>query len=239
MTAIDVPRRSHPALSCLLVAGLVVGASACNDDGRELREAGPDQTLSIITTTLAPATIDTIPPAIDPVATDAPNEDPPPTDDLPVVPDDDALAVAGFDVALPWPQGGAIDARYTCDGLDVSPTIGWVGLPENTVEVAIVVTDPDADEFVHWMTAGIDPSLDEVEEGTVPDTAIVAANDAGLTTWVGPCPPSGETHTYRFEVHALSQQVELPTGVPADEMLRAIDFSTIAMAVSTGTYTRP
>lgn len=239
MTAIDVSRRSHPALSCLLVAGLVVGASACNDDGRELREAGPDQTLSIITTTLAPATIDTIPPAIDPVATDAPSEDPEPTDDLPVVPDDDALAVAGFDVALPWPQGGTIDERYTCDGRDVSPTIGWVGLPENTVEVAIVVTDPDADEFVHWMVAGIDPSLDEIEEGTVPDTAIVAANDAGLTTWVGPCPPSGETHTYRFEVHALSQQVELPTGVPAAEMLRAIDFSTIAMAVGTGTYTRP
>jgi Raf kinase inhibitor-like YbhB/YbcL family protein len=239
MTATAVPRRSPTALSCLLVAGLVVGATACNDDGRELREAGPDQTLSIITTTLAPASIDTIPPAIDPVVTESPGGGTDGTDDLPVAPDDDALSLAGFEIALPWPQGGAIDARHTCDGRDVSPTIGWIGLPENTVEVAIIVTDPDAAEYVHWMAAGIDPTLDEIEGGTVPDTAIVAANDAGLTTWVGPCPPSGETHTYRFEVHALSQQVELPTGVPADEMLRAIDFATIAMAVGTGTYTRP
>jgi Raf kinase inhibitor-like YbhB/YbcL family protein len=226
-------------LSCLLVAGLVVGATACNDDGRELREAGPDQTLSIITTTLPPVDVDTLPPAIDPVATEPPSESTPVTDDLPVVPDDEALALDGFEVAFPWPQGGPIDVRHTCDGRDVSPTISWIGLPENTVEVAVVVTDPDADEFVHWMAAGIDPSLDQIDEGTVPDTAIVATNSAGLTTWVGPCPPSGETHTYRFEVHALSQQVELPTGVPAGEMLRAIDFSTIAMAVGTGTYTRP
>lgn len=239
MTATVVPRRARAALSLILVTGLVSVTTACNDDGRELREAGPDQTLSIITTTLAPATIDTLPPTIDPVSTEAPTDDPADTDDLPVAPDDDALTLAGFEIALPWPQAGTIDARHTCDGRDDSPTIGWVGLPENTVEVAIVVTDPDAADYVHWMVAGIDPSLDEVEGGTVPDTAIVAANDAGLTTWVGPCPPRGETHTYRFEVHALSQQVELPTGVPAAEMLRAIDFSTIAMAVGTGTYTRP
>lgn len=239
MTATVVPRRSHTALSCLLVTGLALAATACNDDGRELREAGPDQTLSIITTTLAPATIDTLPPAIDPVSTEVPIDEPVSTDDLPVVPDDDALTLAGFEAILPWAQGGAIDARHTCDGRDVSPAIGWIGLPENTVEVAIVVTDPDADEYVHWMLAGIDPSLDQIDGGAVPDTAIVAANSAGLTTWVGPCPPSGETHTYRFEVHALSQQVELPTGAPAAEMLRAIDFSTIAMAVNTGTYTRP
>ena len=220
-----------------LAAGLVLLATACNDDGREMREPRPDQTLSIVTTTVAPAPevpIDTLPVIESPDTTGG--------DGGQVLPDDDALALAGFEVAMPWPEGGQIDRRFTCEGEDVSPTLRWTGLPESTVEVAIVVTDTsigadDPDHPVHWVVAGLDPTVQQLDQDAVPDSAVVGSNDFGLADWTGPCPPAGESHTYRVEVHALTQQTEVPFGAPADELLRAIDFATVAMAVGTGTFT--
>ncbi len=232
------------SIAVTLTAGLVLLATACNDDGRYMREPRPDQTLSIITTTVAPEgelPIDTLPLDTLPLDTLPIVE---PSDDTAgqVLPDEDALALEGFEVAMPWPEGGRIDRRFTCEGEDVSPTLRWTGLPESTVEVAIVVTDTsigadDPDHPVHWVVAGLDPSLEQLEQDAVPDTAIVGSNDFGLADWTGPCPPSGETHTYEVEVHALTQQTEVPFGAPADELLRAIDFATVAMATGTGTFT--
>ena len=234
--------RTRPLIAVLAVVAVV--ATACNDDGREMRSPGPDKTLSIITTTSAPGT-DTLP-GFDtfPLDTLAPVDSGPvdsgQVDDtaVQVRPGDEALDLEGFDVAMPWPDGGTIDARFTCDGEDVSPPLGWAGLPENTTEIAIVVLDGDASDFIHWIVAGIDPSVLTIQEGALPTSALVGTNSGGLDGWTGPCPPAGETHTYTVEVHALDQQVELPPGSPADEMLRAIDFATIARARGTGTYTR-
>ena len=52
---------------------------------------------------------------------------------------------AGFTLTAPWADGGAIDARFTCDGEDVSPPLCWTAPPAGTVEMALVVTDDDAD----------------------------------------------------------------------------------------------
>ena len=38
---------------------------------------------------------------------------------------------------------GAIPARYTCDGEDVSPELRWSGLPDGTRSLALIVDDPD------------------------------------------------------------------------------------------------
>lgn len=214
-----------------------------------MREPAPDQTASIITTTLPSDTgnpdvgdlpaLDSLAPEVSLPVTDtaAPGSDPSDTAGQ-VVPGDDALALDGFEITLPWAEGGEIPQRFTCDGRDVSPAISWVGLPEGTVEVAIVVLDTDANSFAHWLVAGIDPATTQVEEGAPLTQAIVGTNDAGTLGWSGPCPPAGETHTYEFEVHALSQQVEVPTGATAEELLRSIDFATVAAAFGTGVYTR-
>jgi hypothetical protein len=40
--------------------------------------------------------------------------------------------------------GAAIPQRFTCDGDNRSPPLGWSGVPAGTAEVALVVDDPDA-----------------------------------------------------------------------------------------------
>lgn len=42
--------------------------------------------------------------------------------------------------------GAAIPQRFTCDGDNRSPPLGWAGVPAGTVEVALVVDDPTRPE---------------------------------------------------------------------------------------------
>jgi phosphatidylethanolamine-binding protein (PEBP) family uncharacterized protein len=65
--------------------------------------------------------------------------------------------------------GSAIPQRFTCDGDNISPPLGWSGVPAGTVEVALVVDDPDAPRgtYVHWIIIGLDPANTKLAEATV------------------------------------------------------------------------
>ena len=58
---------------------------------------------------------------------------------------DFALTSTSFD------PGGAIPKRFTCDGEDVSPELSWSGAPDGTAALTLIVDDPDANGFVHWI----------------------------------------------------------------------------------------
>ena len=107
----------------------------------------------------------------------------------------------------------AIDARFTCDGDDVSPPLSWTGAPAGTVELALLVTDDDADGFVHWAVAGIAPASGRCVEGAGPPGAVAGAERLRRAGWSGPCPPAGSPHTYRFTLYALNQQAEVPDDI--------------------------
>jgi Raf kinase inhibitor-like YbhB/YbcL family protein len=224
-------RTTFSVLGPLLAALAVFGLVSCNSDGRTLRPAGPGQTQSVYTptttTTVAGNVLDTVGGAIGAATTIAPTAAPLP-----------------FTLSLPGADGGTIDARYTCNGADVQPQVGWLGAPDDAVELALVVTDTDAKGFVHWVIAGLDPHDPLVPENSVPAGAIQGLN--GFSTdaqpvvgWRGPCPPSGSTHHYQFTLYALDQQLELPDGSKAADLQAAIDATSIAAAQSTGTYTAP
>ncbi len=199
-----------------VVALALLGAACDADDGRELPEPGPDQTLTIVTT---PTTVEALPG--EEVATEevAETVDPGP-----------------MEIGLPWEPGGVIPIDHTCEGADRSPAITWGQLPSGTVEVAISVTDLTAGEFVHWVVFGLDPNEGGVAEDASATAGAQAINDFGTALWGGPCPPS-DTHTYRFTVHALGQQLETPSGVSAAETLTAIASVELESASSTGTFT--
>lgn len=146
----------------VLVACSVTSFVACNDDGRTLRPSAPDQTASVYTTT----TTSTVPDDV--VA------DPGQLDGIDPALESPALA---FVLNLPWEDGGAIDSRYTCDGADIQPGASWLGAPAEAVEMAIVVTDTDADNFVHWVIAGLDPTDPFIGENSIPIGAIEGTND--------------------------------------------------------------
>ena len=215
-------------------AGATIAAAslaACNSDGRTLREAKPYQTQSVYTptTTTVPAT--TLAPFDSKIGTLSTSTTV-------------ATTRVPFRLELPWSDGGTIDARFTCNGADVHPQIDWVGAPADAVEMALVVTDTDANDFVHWVIAGLDPNDPLVGEGDVPVGAIEGQNDFGTETapavgWRGPCPPAGSMHHYAFTLYALDQQVELPTGSPSADLLSVITSSLISVAEVTGVYTAP
>jgi Raf kinase inhibitor-like YbhB/YbcL family protein len=166
--------------------------------------------------------------------------------------DDEALptgaAAAGFRFAESGvAEGAVVDRRYTCDGEDVSPALAWEGVPEGTVELALVVEDPDAPggTFTHWLAYGIDPAETALPEG-VPEGGMVAGppslsqgtNDFGAVGYGGPCPPGGETHRYVFRLLALDQSLDLADAASRDDFLAAVEGHVLAEVQLTGTYAR-
>lgn len=136
-------------------------------------------------------------------------------------------------------DGAAIPVRYGCDGANVSPPLAWSSAPNATQGLALLVTDPGARDFVHWVAVDIPPSSSGLGEGASGSGAAgrEGRNDFGWTGWGGPCPPSG-THRYVFDLFALSVPLGL-TGTPsAADVRRALPGRVLAEARLTGTYRR-
>ena len=213
--------------SLLLVVTSLV-AAGCNDDGRTLRPARPDQTESV-STTVMPTVAETggldltLPPTIAPTV--------PPTAVT-------TISAAGFTVTAPWADEFAIDSRYTCDGPDVAPALTWEAAPDGTQEIAVAMTDLDLPGFVHWVMAGIDPMSTGLGEGEVPEFASVGVNSMGRTAYSGPCPPVGETHRYQVTVYLLAQRTELGDGAAGADLLAAVQGSAFMTGQVTGVYSR-
>lgn len=132
-------------------------------------------------------------------------------------------------------EGTTIPERFTCTGENLSPPLDWVATPP-AAELALVVRDRDAGGFVHWVVSGIDPLIQGLGEGGVPEGAVEATNDAGSPGWFGPCPPSG-THTYVFTLHALPEPLALAPGMPAGEAALLVEGASAGQASLSGTVT--
>lgn len=217
----SISARVATSLGAIVV--LVVGVTACDtDDGRQLEEPTDIQRASMPTTTIATTT------TVAGLPMEWIVESPPST-----------VAPAPFTLSAPWLDGSPIDARFTCDGEDRSPTLTWTAPPAGTVELALVVTDDDAEDFVHQAVVGIPPTAGEIGEGGQITGATEGVNGFGEVGWSGPCPPElGEAHTYRWTMYALAQQSELPTGFTGLDVLTMSMDTGFASAQVTGAYTR-
>jgi Raf kinase inhibitor-like YbhB/YbcL family protein len=140
------------------------------------------------------------------------------------------LSSPAFAAGLPIP------ARFTCDGANVSPALAWSGVPVGTAAFVLLVDDPDAGGFVHWLVGPMGPTTTSLAEAMTASDPPQGVNGFGKAGWGGPCPPSG-THHYRFRLAAIPAGVAIPsplTGAAARDLLgRAL-----GVAVLTGTYAR-
>ena len=154
-----------------------------------------------------------------------------------------ASPAAPFTLTSPaFAAGGAIPREYTCDGANVSPALAWSGTPESTAAVVLLVDDPDARDFVHWIVLDVPPAEGGLPKGIGPrsDTVEQGTNDFGKIGWGGPCPPSG-THRYRFTLTALAEPLGLggqPDGDKVRGALKAAASSVLGTATLEGTYRR-
>ena len=113
--------------------------------------------------------------------------------------------------------GGRLADRFTRDDANDVPTVRISGVPQGTVELAVIVHDPDAPfpfGFTHWLLYGL--SADTTTVGPDADTRFrPGTNGFGDRGWGGPRPPAGHgDHHYYFWVYALDAEVE---GEPSRE----------------------
>lgn len=138
-------------------------------------------------------------------------------------------------------DGGAIPGRFACDGDDVSPDLTWEDAPDDTAAFALIVDDPDARGFVHWIAYDLTGSASGgLAEGvsTSPDAPPQGTNSFGGVGWAGPCPPSGADHRYVFRLLALDDLLGLNGAPRADEVLAAAEGHIIDEAQLEGRYRR-
>jgi Raf kinase inhibitor-like YbhB/YbcL family protein len=147
--------------------------------------------------------------------------------------------MAGFVLTSPsFEEGGSIPTKYSCQGQDVSPALAWSGAPGATASFALIVDDPDARGFIHWVIWGLPGGqTGSLAEATPAWNPPQGRNDFGRGGWGGPCPPSG-THHYRFTLYALAAALNLPPNVRAADVRTSMSGKILAQTILTGTYTR-
>ena len=158
------------------------------------------------------------------------------TPDPPAAPDSIALSTPNFK------DGAAIPKAISCDGEGRKPTFAWRALPTGSIELVLVVDDPDAPggTFTHWTAWGIAASTGAglAPEGQFPAGLKEGQNSAGKDGWTPPCPPEGDdAHHYNFNLYALDKGLTLEPGASPDEVKAALKGA-LGRGTFTGTYQR-
>jgi Raf kinase inhibitor-like YbhB/YbcL family protein len=154
----------------------------------------------------------------------------------------DELHKGGFRLTSPaFGDGEELDPSFTADEEDaVAPPLEWTAPPPGTVELAIVVEDPDApgsEPFCHWLVWGLPPQAGKLLEGETPPRA--GKNSFGNSEWLLPDPPAGQgPHDYVFQIFALDLPIALMPGAGRKELVSEMDGHVLAAAVITATYER-
>ena len=142
--------------------------------------------------------------------------------------------------------GGRIPDRFTCEGGDASPPLGWSGAPQGTRGYALVCSDPDAPSgtFYHWAVYDIPAEAHGLAErqrtGERGGPYVHALNDFGRPGYGGPCPPRGHgPHRYRFRLYAVDT-ARLPIGAHPGcrDVERTAHAHALAEAELVGTFSR-
>jgi Raf kinase inhibitor-like YbhB/YbcL family protein len=145
-------------------------------------------------------------------------------------------------------NGGQIPAIYTCEGRDISPPLGWSGVPAAAKSLALIADDPDAPDpsapkgtWVHWVLYDLPPADGQLLEATdasrLPFGTHSGTNNFGKQDYGGPCPPVGR-HRYFFKLYALDTVLANLGGISSSQLQFAMDGHVLAQAQLIGTYAK-
>ena len=153
---------------------------------------------------------------------------------VPATPAPDRFAVSSSAFA----DNSQIPDEYSCEGRNIPPPLRWQHVPPETESLAVVVDDPDAPAglYVHWVVTGIPANTTEISAGALPPTAVVSLNSNSRAEYLGPCPPAGSVHHYRFKLYALSQPLTLLWTTPAPESTTTIAGLSVAVTDTVGLF---
>ena len=132
---------------------------------------------------------------------------------------------------------GAIPAKYSCEGAEVSPPLTITGIPAGAKSLAIIVHDPDAPKaggVTHWVAWNLPAT------GNIPENfkgAQQGLNSDNKPGYKGMCPPDG-THHYYFMVYALDSKLSISSQTDKAGLEKAMEGHTLAQAELIGLYTK-
>jgi Raf kinase inhibitor-like YbhB/YbcL family protein len=139
-------------------------------------------------------------------------------------------------------DGAPIPRAYCHDRGDMSPPLSWDGVPDQAVELVLLVDDPDAPvrgSFVHWVMFGLDPTRRGLAEGEILPEASSGVNGFGTAGYLGPAPPHGDrAHHYVFRLLAVDHVIRLGALPSYADVAAATDGHVLAEARLIGTYQR-
>jgi phosphatidylethanolamine-binding protein (PEBP) family uncharacterized protein len=140
-------------------------------------------------------------------------------------------------------EGGALPARFICDGTAHTLPLTWSNEPAGTQSFAVIMhtVAPDATHW-YWLVWDIPATVHNLPEnmtgiGTLGSNSV--NNKGGYTP---PCSQGPGPKTYTYTVYALSSPPQLsgsPLSVTRDALLRAINDQTLGSAALNVTYSRP
>lgn len=209
-------------------------------------------TLALITTTLLvacsslapsptatpPPTPTSIPPT--PTQTFTPTPTPTPTPTSTPTPTPTPTPLPLLITSSAFEPGGKIPERYGFFRENVSPELTWANSPEGTQSMALLMEDLDF-PFTHWVVYDVPPDAAGLPEGVLQQPQLADGGSQGLNSnaeigYIGPYPPSGETHRYTFTLYALDAPLGLESGSTLEQVLAAIEGHLLATCELTGTY---
>lgn len=204
-----------PRLLLLLTLAVALVATSCASDGRELAEARDWQT-----TTTRP---------------------PPPTSAPP-----QEISTSGLTLSSPdFEPGETAPAGVRCDGDNKFPDLEITGVPSNTAELAVTLSDQTNPEepLLLWLMGGIPSNQGLLESGFLPNGGYETLNDYGQLGWGNPCLETFASgmRDLQFRVYVLESPVFLESGAAGNEAwdiitAAAIDSATLLMRIdATGT----
>ena len=123
--------------------------------------------------------------------------------------------------------------------------LDWTPPPTGTVELVLIVQDPDVPfgkPATHALTLGIDPELAGLPENALANPSPMTGlrhgkGPLGRRGWAGPLPiRSHGPHSYVFQLFALDQVPGLPAVFTLDDVMAAIQGHVIGRARLDGSY---
>jgi hypothetical protein len=134
-------------------------------------------------------------------------------------------------------NNNTIPEKYTCDGDNVNPQLIIQGVPSEAKTLVLIVDDPDAGAWVHWILFNIPANVANIDEDSVPSGAVQAMNSFNKNSYGGPCPPSG-THRYIFKLYALDNELGLDENSEKPDIEKAMQGHIVAQTKLAGLYAR-
>jgi phosphatidylethanolamine-binding protein (PEBP) family uncharacterized protein len=139
-------------------------------------------------------------------------------------------------IAMELPRG--LTNANTCEGINASPELHWGTAPSNAVELIVLaasVKPVKGKLYFDWAMAGLDPGLEGLKEGEVPDGAVLGRNGAGQNKY-SICPSGGTLETYIFAIYPVTKGLSPKAGFDPLSLRKEATRLSDSVGVEAATY---